>query len=166
MQDGQMDTKALRYTLGGFPTGVCVITVPDPDHREGHVLGMTANSFTSVSLDPPLISWCLDSRAHRYAVYAGAETFGVNILSGGQSALSRRFAGGNAHVVPGEGLISPLHPLRFNDVIGFLSCELYEAREIGDHLQIIGRVRDFDRDTEVPGLTFFKGQYGQIGGAA
>lgn len=161
-----MDTKALRYTLGGFATGVCVITVPDPDHVEGHVLGMTANSFTSVSLDPPLVSWCLDNRAHRYAVYAAAPAFGVNILSGGQTGLSRRFAGGNAHVVPDEGLISRLHPLRFNDVIGFLSCELYDTRTLGDHLQIIGRVLAFDSDPDSDGLTFFKGRYGQIGCAS
>ena len=87
-----MDKKALRHTLGGFATGVCVITVPDPDHVSGHVLGMTANSFSSISLDPPLVQWCIDNHAHRYAVYAQAPRFGINILSGKQGELSRRFA--------------------------------------------------------------------------
>lgn len=159
-----MDTKLLRYTLGNFATGVCVITIPDPDHVSGHVLGMTANSFTSVSLEPPLVSWFLDNRAHRYAVYSEALAFGINILSGGQEALSRRFARENAHITPEEGLISPLHPLRFNACVGFLSCQLYETRQLGDHLMIVGRVLDYDRDPEKTGLTFFRGQYGRIGG--
>ena len=72
-----MDKKALRHTLGGFATGVCVITAPDPDHVGGHVIGMTANSFSSVSLTPPLVQWCLDLKAHRYDVYAKAPRFGA-----------------------------------------------------------------------------------------
>ncbi len=158
-----MDTKAYRHTLGCFATGVCVITVPDPDHVSGHVLGMTANSFSSVSLDPPLVQWCLDLKAHRYDIYAGAKAFGINILSGGQEQLSRRFAKHNAHVVPDEGLTSPAHPLRLTDVIAFLDCETYETRIVGDHLVIVGRVLNYERDVEKAGLTFFTGAYGQIG---
>ena len=161
-----MDTTALRHTLGGFATGVCVITVPDPDRESGHVLGMTANSFTSVSLDPPLVSWCLDRKAHRYDVYAAAPVFGVNMLSGGQAELSRRFARENAHVVPEEGLLDDRHALRFRHVIGFLACDLHEARPLGDHLHIVGRITTFDRDTQISGLTFFKGRYGEIGAAS
>ena len=157
-----MDSKAYRHVLGNFATGVCVITAPDPDHVDGHIVGMTANSFSSVSLEPRLIQWCVDLKAHRYGVYADARHFGVNILSGGHETLSRRFARENAHIVPEEGLISPLHPLRLNDVAGFLDCEQYETRIVGDHLVIVGQVKAFDADAEQPGLTFFKGKYGQI----
>ena len=158
-----MDTKALRHTLGGFATGVCVITAPDMDHVDGHIVGMTANSFSSVSLAPALVQWCLDLKAHRYAVYAKAPKFGINILSGGQEALSRRFARENAHIVPEEGLISPLHPLRLNNVAAFLACDLYEARMLGDHLVIVGEIMQFEADPAQGGLTFFRGKYGQIG---
>lgn len=158
--------KTYRQTLGGFATGVCVMTVPDPDHVEGHVLGMTANSFSSVSLDPPLIQWCLDNKAHRYAIYADAPIFGVNILSAAQEDLSRRFARFNAHIMPEEGLISPDHSLRLNGVIGFLACETFETRTVGDHLVIVGRVVQYDRDDDAAGLTFFKGRYGEIRSAS
>ena len=104
----------------------------------------------------------MDFRAHRYAVFAEAKSFGINILSGGQAELSRRFARQNAHVVPEEGLISDLHPLRLKDVIGFLECDVYETRPLGDHLVIVGQVMSYDVDPVQSGLTFFKGQYGEI----
>ncbi|WP_443747447.1 flavin reductase family protein [Asticcacaulis solisilvae] len=158
-----MDSKALRHTLGSFATGVCVITVPDPDHVNGHVLGMTANSFSSISLDPPLVQWCVDNRAHRYAVYAEAKTFGINILSGRQRELSKRFARYNAHITPEEGLLTAGNTLRLADVAGFLACETYETRTLGDHLAIVGRVTHFENVTDKTGLTFFRGRYGHIG---
>lgn len=158
-----MDAKALRHTLGTFATGVCVMTVPDSDHVSGHVLGMTANSFSSISLDPPLVQWCIDFKAHRYAVYAKAPKFGINILSGKQRELSRRFARENAHIVPEEMLICETHPLRLRNVIGFLACDVYETRPLGDHLVIVGQVTQFDQATDKTGLTFFKGRYGHIG---
>ncbi|MGA9659758.1 MAG: flavin reductase family protein [Asticcacaulis sp.] len=161
-----MDKRALRHTLGGFATGVCVITTADPDHIDGHVVGITANSFSSVSLDPPLVQWCLDLKAHRDEVFATAPVFGINILSGNQEKLSRRFARENAHILPQENLISEQHPLRLNDVAAFLSCALYETRMIGDHLVIVGQVEAFDADSAQPALTFFRGQYGQIGDAS
>ncbi len=158
-----MDTKSLRHVLGSFATGVCVITMPDPDHVSGHVLGMTANSFTSVSLDPPLILWCVDLKAHRCNVFTAAERFGVNILSGGQETLSRRFARQNAHISPEERLISDAHPLRLREVAAFLDCERFATYEVGDHRIIVGRVTQFERDESQGGLTFYGGRYGQIG---
>jgi flavin reductase (DIM6/NTAB) family NADH-FMN oxidoreductase RutF len=158
-----MDKKALRHTLGGFATGVCVITAPDPEHRAGHVIGMTANSFSSVSLAPPLVQWCLDLKAHRYDVYADAPRFGVNVLGAGQATLSRRFARENAHITPEEGLTLAEQPLRLKDAAAFLDCELFERREVGDHLVIIGRVLAFDSDSQRAGLLFFRGRYGDTG---
>ena len=159
-----MDARAYRHTLGSFATGVCVMTIADTDHVSGHVLGMTANSFSSVSLDPPLVQWCIDFKAHRYKVYAEAGTFGINILSGRQRLLSRRFARENAHIVPDEMLLCERHPLRLRDVAGFLACELHETRPVGDHLVIVGRVTQFDGDVARTGLTFFRGKYGYVGG--
>ena len=160
-----MDKRALRHAMGGFATGVCVITVADPDHVDGHTVGMTANSFSSVSLDPPLVQWCLDLKAHRYALYAGAQTFGINILNGEQEALSRRFARENAHIVPEEGLTHAAEPLKLVGAVGYFACELYEARLVGDHLVIVGEVKAFESDPAQHALTFFKGRYGQIGTA-
>ncbi|EGF90623.1 flavin reductase like domain protein [Asticcacaulis biprosthecium C19] len=139
------------------------MTTPNPDMASGHVLGMTANSFSSVSLDPPLIQWCIDVKAHRYQIYADATVFGVNILSAGQEDLSRRFAKQNAHIVPDDMLMSEKHPLRMNHVVGFLACDVFDTRIVGDHLVIVGQVTSFDMDEAREGLTFFRGKYGQIG---
>jgi flavin reductase (DIM6/NTAB) family NADH-FMN oxidoreductase RutF len=158
-----MDRMALRQVLGGFATGVCVMTTSDPDHISGHVIGITANSFSSVSLDPPLVQWCLDLKAHRYDIFAKAKVFGVNILSAGQESVSRRFSKENAHVVPEEGLISDLGPLRLKAVKGYMTCETYETRLVGDHLVIVGRVIEMDREETAPVLTFYQGKYGRIG---
>jgi flavin reductase (DIM6/NTAB) family NADH-FMN oxidoreductase RutF len=158
-----IDRKHLRHVLGSFATGVCVITMPDPDHLVGHVLGMTANSFTSVSLDPPLILWCVDLKAHRCGVFTDAMRFGVNILSGGQESLSRRFARENAHVLPDEGLICDGHPLKLRDTAAFLECERFAVHEAGDHRIIVGRIVRFERDESRDGLSFHAGVYGRIG---
>ncbi|MGZ3305017.1 MAG: flavin reductase family protein [Asticcacaulis sp.] len=157
-----LDSKDFRHTVGGFATGVCVMTVPDPDHVNGHVLGMTANSFTSVSLDPMLILWCVDVRAHRYGVYAEAKSFGVNILGAGQEDLSRRFARENAHIVPEEMLLSDIHPLMLRGTAGFLGCDLHDSYLAGDHRVIIGRVTAMTRDESAGALTFHRGRYGAI----
>lgn len=158
-----MDSKLLRQALGGFATGVCVITAPDPDHVDGHVVGITANSFSSVSLEPPLVQWCLDLKAHRYEVYAKAPRFGINVLGGGQALLSRRFARENAHILPEEGLVDDDVPLRLKEGVAFFDCELYDSRVVGDHLVIIGRVLSFDHVPQRNGLLFFRGRYGETG---
>ena len=157
-----MDSRDFRHTVGGFATGVCVMTVPDPDHVSGHVLGMTANSFTSVSLDPMLILWCIDHKAHRYGVYSEARTFGVNILGAAQEELSRRFARENAHIVPEEMLMSEVHALKLRGATGFMACETHDTYLAGDHRIIIGRVTMLTNDADAGSLTFHRGKYGQI----
>ncbi len=146
----------LRHVLGAFATGVCVITA----QANGQIIGLTANSFTSVSLDPPLVLWCLDNRCERYGVFAGAESFDINILSSEQSPLSDRFARGDAVIGDHEGLLTLDHPLRLKKVIGWLSCVMHDTRVVGDHLLIVGKVEAYDYGAG-EGLTFFRGRYGQ-----
>ncbi len=163
--DHIFDPRAFRSVLSRFATGVCVMTAPDPNAMPGHIIGMTANSFTSVSLEPPLILWCLAHSAHRYDIFASAQTFGVNILSGAQADISNRFARGKAQVDPEEKLIGS-HPLMLRDVSGFLACETYEQHTMGDHLVIVGRVTHFEQSPPVEAcLTFHRGQYGRSGAA-
>lgn len=146
----------LRHVLGAFATGVCVITARHGDE----IVGLTANSFTSVSLDPPLVLWCLDNRCERYDIFARAETFDINILSSEQTVLSDRFARGDAVIGAHEGLLTLDHPLRLKKVIGWLACSTYDTRNAGDHLIITGRVDAYDYGAG-EGLTFFRGRYGQ-----
>jgi 4-hydroxyphenylacetate 3-hydroxylase, reductase component len=85
------DPRALRRALGRYATGVTVVTARAPVPN-GEVVGVTANSFTSVSLDPPLVLWSLDLRSSTRPVFLAAGWFTVNVLAAGQAALSMRFA--------------------------------------------------------------------------
>ena len=84
-----MDATELRDALGCFATGITIVTTVGP---RGELIGITANSFNSVSLDPPLILFSLNRRAHSLRVFLSTQTFAVNILREDQEALSKRFA--------------------------------------------------------------------------
>ena len=148
-------TRAYRRALGAFATGVCVITADSPDGP----LGITANSFTSVSLDPRLVLWCLDERSDRWPVFAAAERFAIHVLPAEDQAVARRFAKGVSVLKEGEfvrlGSGAPCLP----EALTRLECLTHERIQMGDHMIIVGRVEAFD---EQPGdaLTFFRGRYG------
>ena len=89
MQDAALDSRALRNALGHYTTGVTIITTRTP---EGAHTGVTVNSFTSVSLDPPLVLFCLATRSSLLGAFEQASHFTINVLARGQQALSNRFA--------------------------------------------------------------------------
>ena len=89
MQDAGLDARALRNALGHYTTGVTIVTTRTPD---GAHTGVTVNSFTSVSLDPPLLLFCLATRSSLLAAFEQAGHFAINVLGKGQQALSNRFA--------------------------------------------------------------------------
>src|SRR6201999_2302589 len=92
------DSRAFRQALGCFPTGIAVMTATSD---EASHIGITVNSFTSVSLDPPLVLWCIDRRSRRYPAFAQAPGFTVSILASGQKAVSARLAGAGEHSLGG-----------------------------------------------------------------
>src|SRR5262245_28921418 len=94
----EMDAARFRQLCGRFATGVVVITATDPDGADH---GMTANSFTSVSLEPPLVSINIERAANFHAVISAAGRFAINILESGQEAVSRHFAGPARHKFEG-----------------------------------------------------------------
>jgi flavin reductase (DIM6/NTAB) family NADH-FMN oxidoreductase RutF len=155
------DAPRLRRALGRFATGVTVITARGAD---GRPLGFTANSFNSVSIDPPLILWSLSRRSERLGAYRGASAYAVNILTAAQEGLARQFAAPAEDrfdgVVWEEGLEgAPVLP----DALAVFEC-LHEAvYPAGDHELFIGRV---ERVRERPGkpLTFFGGDFGTVMG--
>jgi flavin reductase (DIM6/NTAB) family NADH-FMN oxidoreductase RutF len=169
VQDGQSDDEVTRFTpgpgtagplrraLGRFVTGVTVVTVPT---AEGAV-GITANSFTSVSLDPPLVLWCPARTSRRFGHFADAPHFSIHVLGAGQMELARRFASGDGHFTPGpEGLSTEGVPV-LPDVLARFDCALHAEHDGGDHLITVGRVL---RVTLRPGapLVFAGGDYGQF----
>src|ERR1700679_1616872 len=105
------DTKAFREALGWFPTGIAVMTAAPlagagaQTRLEASHIGITVNSFTSVSLDPPLVLWCIDRRSRRHDPFVAAPGFTVSILSAGHRAVSARLAGAGEHSLEGLALL-------------------------------------------------------------
>ncbi|MBW8267994.1 flavin reductase family protein [Caldovatus aquaticus] len=154
------DPRALRRALGRYATGVTVVTARAPGPA-GAPVGVTANSFTSVSLEPPLLLWCLDLRSSTRPVFLAAGWFAVNVLAADQAALSVRFATpGGADKFAGlgwaEGLGgSPLLP----GCLARFECRTERAVEAGDHVVLIGRVLRASHREEGEPLLFLGGRY-------
>ncbi|WHQ29593.1 p-hydroxyphenylacetate 3-hydroxylase reductase component [Edwardsiella anguillarum] len=154
-----LDPRALRQALGNFATGVTVITTAGLD---GVDVGMTANSFNSVSLDPPLILWSIDKRAGSYPHFAQASHFAVNILAADQIALSNRFAR------PAENKFAGLEYARgiadiplLHDCAARFQCEKYQQIDAGDHWILIGKVVTIDDFGRAP-LLYCQGAYSLV----
>ena len=150
-----------RIALGAYATGVTVVTVAAPEADiAGGVVGLTVNSFTSISLEPPLVMWSLGNASDRGAWFRTATHFTVNILGAEDEALARDCARHGHYALPRErlDLTRPGQPA----LIGALSrlfCRRREAIALGDHLVIVGEVAEFDtRDGD--GLTYFRGRFG------
>lgn len=158
--DTPIDPKALRNAFGAFATGVTVITTRQPD---GTPRGFTANSFTSVSLDPPLLLVCLAKTAHSADVFATAPHFAVNILAEDQKSVSGLFASrapdkfDQCAWTPGPADV----PL-IDGALAQFSCANHQLVDAGDHLILIGRVEHFTT-TEGQPLGYFRGNYFSIG---
>ncbi|HMS95982.1 MAG TPA: flavin reductase family protein, partial [Tabrizicola sp.] len=156
----QIDPRALRNAFGAFATGVTVITTRQPD---GTPRGFTANSFTSVSLDPPLLLVCLAKSAHSADVFANAPHFAVNILAEDQKAISGLFASRapdkfqQCDWTPGHADVPIL-----SGTLAHFSCARHRLVDAGDHLVLIGRVEDFATRDGQP-LGYFRGNYFSVG---
>jgi flavin reductase (DIM6/NTAB) family NADH-FMN oxidoreductase RutF len=152
-----LDIAELRQTLGSYPTGVTVVTTLD---SEGEPEGFTANSFTSVSLDPPLVLVCIGKGAGCYPAFTSTMRFGVNILCGDQQHVSSRFASKSADKFADIAWVSsmtgsPILP----GSMAWLDCQLHDRLEAGDHLILIGRVLSFGHCPEKQPLGYHRGSY-------
>ncbi|CAG0932083.1 MAG: p-hydroxyphenylacetate 3-hydroxylase, reductase component [Rhodocyclaceae bacterium] len=148
--------RALRDALGAFATGVTVVSALDPD---GRAVGLTVNSFNTVSLDPPLILWSLSLASPNLAAFRAANHFAVNVLAAGQQEIAERFARRSSDKFAGidwrEGLGgAPLLP----GCCAVLECRNELQHGGGDHLVFIGRVERFGRGNAEP-LLFHGGRY-------
>lgn len=151
-----IDPIELRRCLGSFVTGVTVITVLD---ENGSPIGMTANSFNSVSLDPPLIVWSLRTNASTFPVYARAKRFVVNILSEDQIDVSNRFAKSGADRFEGVPVTRGIDGVPLIDgCAAYLECRTEATYPGGDHLLFLGRVERIVHAALKP-LAFGSGKY-------
>jgi flavin reductase (DIM6/NTAB) family NADH-FMN oxidoreductase RutF len=150
------DSRELRRTLGTFVTGVTVVTTVDED---GGFHGVTANSFSSVSLDPPLILWSQAVKSQSHPVFFEAERFAVNILADDQIELSNRFAKSSREKFAGLEVDIGLGGLPLlRDCSAWLQCRVFSRVPGGDHTIYVGEVHSIDRAERKP-LVFGNGQY-------
>lgn len=152
-----------RAALGTFATGVTIVTSVD---SQGAPVGVTINSFTSVSLAPPLVLFCLGRAAQTFAIFSACSGFAVNVLAERQEALSSRFAQPDAAArwdgIPYDR--SPLgHPL-LRDCLATLDCRLETVHEGGDHIILVGRVETLAVAAEDRPLLYYRGRYATLGG--
>ncbi len=151
-----LDPRALRDAFGCFMTGVTVVTMID---AEGTPLGFTANSFSSVSMDPPLLLVSIAKKSSNIAAFEGARGFAVNILAEGQKDISATFArpvaDRFADVYWRRG---PVGAPLIAGVSAWFDCRMEQVVEAGDHAILIGRIGGFDA-TPAPGLGYYRGAY-------
>ncbi len=156
--DPARDPRAFRSALGSFATGVTVVTARDAG---GAPVGITANSFASVSLDPPLVLWSPARASRRFAAFTGAEAFAIHVLAADQQAVCDAFVraaqgfGGVAWAEGPGGL-----PL-LDGCLSRLICGREAVLDAGDHAIVLGRVREAQRRDGRP-LVFQGGRYGQF----
>ncbi|UCV03761.1 flavin reductase family protein [Dechloromonas denitrificans] len=160
MTQAQTDTRALRNALGRFATGIAVVTAIDPD---GHPIGLTVNSFSAVSLEPPLVLWCLDNGSHNLEAFRRASHHAINILSVAQQDLSNRFA-----TWPTDRFVGlPWHPGAGGAPVFPACCSSFEVANetthvAGDHTVFIGRIEKFSETPDLAPLLFHAGQYRKL----
>ena len=149
------DSKFLRKTLGKYSTGVTVVTSIDNDRNP---IGMTVNSFTSVSLLPALVLWCIDKKQPSYNSFINAEGYAVNILSKDQNDICYKFASqlDNKFQNVDWKISENGFPLLKNSLAWF-DCKKWNYYAGGDHEILVGEVTSFD-SLELEPLTYWNGQ--------
>jgi flavin reductase (DIM6/NTAB) family NADH-FMN oxidoreductase RutF/DNA-binding IclR family transcriptional regulator len=154
------DGQKFRQVLGHFPTGVAVVTGMDAD---GSPAGMAVGSFSSVSLDPPLVAFMPDRSSTSWPRFRDAGSFCVNILGAEQESVCRTFAsrGGDKFADLSWQPAGSGAPL-LDGVLAWIDCDTEVVHEAGDHYIVIGRVRDLDIGTPALPLVFFQGGYGRF----
>jgi len=154
------DLRTFRDTLGLFVTGVTVITTRD---QAGRAVGITANSFNSVSLDPPLILWSVGLNAHSLDAFSNAKAFAVHILRDDQADLSARFAKSGQDKFSGLDIEPGLHDVPLlPDYAARLECLPHAQHPAGDHILFIAEVNRLASDPASMPLVYHGGRYAEL----
>lgn len=155
-----MQTNEFKKAVGKFPTGVTIITTT----QDGQLWGFTANSFVSVSLEPSLISFCLNKEAGSLAAFKMSEKFAINILAEGQADLARRFASkaqdkfSAVEYEMGEVAGAPL----ISGAVSYIECRKYNQIECGDHYMFIGEVLKTEVDESKSPMLYFAREFRKV----
>ncbi len=157
--DVKLDSAEFRRVLGHYPTGVCMVTAMS----SGKPVGMIAGSFTSVSLDPPLVAFLPDLKSKTWPVIVAAGRFCVNVLSERQRDVCRKLSAraDNKFQTVSYRFLNASLPI-LNGIVAWIDCALYAVHEAGDHAIAIGKVRALDVEHTDPSLLFLKRAYGSF----
>ncbi|HKS78901.1 MAG TPA: flavin reductase family protein, partial [Gaiellaceae bacterium] len=154
-----VDPLWFRHVLGHYPTGVCVVTTMTGD---GEPVGMTVGSFTSVSLDPPLIAFLPDGRSTTWPKMQPSGTFCVNVLADGQEEVCKVFSTRGidrfAELDWKPGRCGPV----LSGATAWIACTLVDEHTYGDHSLVVGQVVELEAGAPSLPLLFFRGGYGQF----
>ena len=152
-----LDSRGFRDALGHFATGVAIISAVGPD---GGAIGLTINSFASVSLDPPLVLWSLDKSSDRFRLLMQVENFGVNLLGQAEMDISRRLSRKSERALSDGELRKGHHGVpMLKHAIASFECAVHERIEAGDHIICIGRVLHSAHDSHEQPLLYYRGAY-------
>jgi len=152
-------TTDLRRALGQFGTGVALITT----QTDAGPLGITANSFSSVSLDPPLVLWSVAQTSKRHNAFATAPTFCIHVLSADQMALATHFATQGHDFSPYPFEVGPNGAPTLHGCLATFHCDAYAVHPAGDHSIILGQITAAATQTiEEDGLLFKRGSFGRF----
>ena len=153
----ELDSRAFRAALGRFATGVTVVTTQTPDGP----MGFTANSFASVSLDPPLVLWSPARASSRFAIFAQAAFYSIHVLGDAQAPLAARFLRGGDGFAGLDIAATPDGTPILADTLARFDCAHHAAHDGGDHLIVVGRVLRATLRDGAP-LVFSQGAYGSF----
>jgi flavin reductase (DIM6/NTAB) family NADH-FMN oxidoreductase RutF len=146
----------LRKALGSFATGVTVVTT----RVDGRLYGFTANSFTSVSLVPPVLLFCIGRSRNSYDAFRAAESFTINVLSASQRDLSDRFASSGEDKWRGVSYLDDdLGNARFPEAAAAFMCTKRETIDAADHMIVLGEVQSLRQDHDAMPLVYCRSRY-------
>jgi flavin reductase (DIM6/NTAB) family NADH-FMN oxidoreductase RutF len=154
-----VDQRHFRDVMGTFATGVTVITTLESDVP----YGITANSFTSVSLSPPLVMFCLGKSSTNFKFFMESDCFAVNILTEQQDSLSARFASYEGNRFEGVDWVTwetgaPI----LKNVVSAIDCRLEATHDAGDHIIMVGQVVRAEKQNDTEPLLYFQGGYKKL----
>lgn len=153
-----IDPAGFRQVLGAYPTGVCAITALGAD---GKPVGMVVGTFTSVSLDPPLVGFLPDKSSSTWPQIEAAGRFCVNVLGSDQQAVCRQIAArGPEKFKDVDYAVSTNNLPLIADAVARIECSLHSVSEAGDHWFVLGKVLSMDISRDEDPMLFHRGRYG------
>lgn len=155
-----LDSRSFRNALGEFATGVAIVTTRVGDDAP---IGITVNSFSSVSLDPPLVLWCLDKGSDRLDAFQACEGFTINILASTQQDLSSRLSRSGHPYLEDIPVTEGVNGCPYlSESLAAFECEVYARHDAGDHVIMVGQVKAFQQPSAETPLIYHRGGYCEL----